>query len=45
MIINDWNKLPTYCLNTSSVNMYKNENLQISQKGGLHINEKLLDSG
>ena len=23
-VINEWNKLPNYCVNTSSVNMFKN---------------------
>ena len=25
-VINEWNKLPNYCVNASSVNMFKNRN-------------------
>ena len=38
-VINEWNKLPNDCVNASSVNMFKN--LQIFDKGGLHIDETI----
>ena len=40
-VINEWNKLPTDCINASSVNMFKNR-IDISDKGGLHIDEKIV---
>ena len=39
-VINEWNKLPNDCVNASSVNMFKNR-IDISDKGGLHIDEKM----
>ena len=39
-VINEWNKLPNDCVNASSVNMFKNR-IDISDKGGLHIDEKI----
>ena len=41
--INEWNKLSTDCVNASSVNMVKNK-IGKYLMGGLHIDEKLLDS-
>ena len=40
-VINEWNKLPNDCVNSSSVNMFKNR-IEISDKGGLHIDEKIV---
>ena len=40
-VINEWNKLPNDCVNASSVNMFKNR-IYISDKGGLHIDEKIV---
>ena len=40
-VINEWNKLPNDCVNASSVNMFKNR-IDISDKGGLHIDEKIV---
>ena len=40
-VINGWNKLPNDCVNASSVNMLKNR-IDISDKGGLHIDEKIV---
>ena len=40
-VINKWNKLPNDCVNTSSVNMFKNR-IDISDKGGLHIDENIV---
>ena len=37
-MINEWNKLPNYCVSASSVNMFKNR----IDKGGLHIYEKIV---
>ena len=37
-VINEWNKLPNDCVNASSVNRY----CQIFDKGGLHIEEKIV---
>ena len=37
-VINEWNKLLNYCVNASSVNMFKN----IFDKGGLHIDKKIV---
>ena len=31
--INEWNRLSTVCVNASSMNTFKNKNLQISQEG------------
>ena len=42
-IINEWNKLSTDCVTASSVNMFKNK-VDTSQEGGLHTDEKMLDS-
>ena len=39
--INDWNKLSTYCVNVSSVNMFQNK---IYQQSWLHTYEQLLES-
>ena len=41
-VINQWNKLPNDCVNASSVNMFKKFFLQICDKGGLHIDEKIV---
>ena len=41
-VINEWNKLPNDCVNASSVNMFKNRIDKISDKGGLHIDEKIV---
>ena len=41
-MINEWNKLPNDCVNASSVNVFKN-NLQISDKGRLHIDDKFVE--
>ena len=40
-VINEWNKLPNDCVNVSSVNMFINR-IDISDKGGLHIDEKIV---
>ena len=40
-VINEWNKLPNDYVNASSVYMFKNR-IQISYKGGLHIDEKIV---
>ena len=41
--LNEWNRLPIDYVNASNVNMFKKK-LQISQKGGLHVDDTLLDS-
>ena len=39
-VINEWNKLPNDCVNASSENMLNKINIYVSEKGGLHIDEK-----
>ena len=39
-VINEWNQFPNDCVNASSVHMFKNRIYIISDRGGLHIDEK-----
>ena len=43
-VINEWNKLPNYCINASSVNMFKNRIDRYLIRAGYTMMRKLLDS-
>ena len=40
-VVNKWNKLPNYCVNASSVNMFKNRIDRYLMRG-LHIDKKIV---
>ena len=43
-VINEWNKLPNYCVNASSLNMFKNRIDRYMLRAGDTYMRKLLDS-